>query len=81
MEQLEKKNLLKYVKNEYMGAALAAKVARRLHAIPPSQRSDPKAKVTSLALKLITEGSVEYVVGDEADELQENRVEKKGKSE
>lgn len=69
MEQLEKKDLLKYVKNEYMAAALAAKVARRLHAMPPSQRPDPTAKVTSLALKLITEGKVEYISAEEAEQI------------
>ena len=62
MEQLKKEDLLKYAKNEYMGAMLAAKVARRLHAMLPEQRPDEDAKVTSLALKLITEGEVEYEI-------------------
>ncbi len=73
MEQLEKKKLLKYAKNEYLGAILAAKVARRLHAMDPDQRPDPDAKVTSLALKLITDGSVEYEVRtpEEEDETED----------
>ena len=64
MEQLKKKDLLKNAKNEYLGAMLAAKVARRLHAMHPEDRPDPNAKVTSLALKLITEGDVEYEIGE-----------------
>lgn len=60
MDQVKKSDLLKYAKNEYFAAMLGAKVARRLHATPPDQRKDPKAKVTSLALKLITDGDVEY---------------------
>ncbi|MBN2564348.1 MAG: DNA-directed RNA polymerase subunit omega [Candidatus Eisenbacteria bacterium] len=65
MEQLKKRDLLKYAKNEYLGAMLAAKVARRLHAMRPEDRSDPSAKVTSLALKLITDGEVEYDMSDD----------------
>ncbi len=60
MDQVKKSDLLKYAKNEYFAAVLGAKVARRLHATPPDKRQDPDAKVTSLALKLITEGQVEY---------------------
>jgi DNA-directed RNA polymerase subunit K/omega len=71
MEPIEKKNLLKYAKNEYLGAMLAAKVARRLHSMAPEDRPDSKAKVTSLALKLITTGQVEYeiteLLEDDAD--------------
>jgi DNA-directed RNA polymerase subunit K/omega len=70
MEQLKKEDLLKYAKNEYMGAMLAAKVARRLHAMHPDQRPDEDAKVTSLALKLITDGEVEYEL-TEPDEVDE----------
>ena len=65
MEPIEKKNLLKYARNEYLSAVLAAKVARRLHAMAPEDRPDPKAKVTSLALKLITDGLVEYEIEDD----------------
>jgi hypothetical protein len=68
MEQLKKEGLLKYAQNEYLGAVLAAKVARRLHAMHPDQRADPDAKVTSLALKLITEGDVEYEMTDGKEE-------------
>jgi DNA-directed RNA polymerase subunit K/omega len=64
MEQLKKNDLLKHAKNEYLGAMLAAKVARRLHAMHPDDRPDPGAKVTSLALKLITDGSVEYEISE-----------------
>jgi len=60
MDQVKKSDLLKYAKNEYFATILAAKVARRLHATVPEKRPDPKAKVTSLALKLITHGQVEY---------------------
>jgi hypothetical protein len=60
MDQVKKSDLLKYAKNEYFATILAAKVARRLHATMPEKRPDPKAKVTSLALKLITNGQVEY---------------------
>ena len=70
MEQLKKRGLLKHAKNEYLGAMLAAKVARRLHAMMPDERPDPSAKVTSLALKLITEGDVEYTM-EEPEELVE----------
>jgi DNA-directed RNA polymerase subunit K/omega len=62
MEQLKKRDLLKYAKNEYLGAVLAAKVARRLHSMHPEQRPEGPEKVTSLALKLITDGEVEYEV-------------------
>jgi DNA-directed RNA polymerase subunit K/omega len=75
MEQLKKSDLLKNAKNEYLGAMLAAKVARRLHAMRPEDRPDPSAKVTSLALKLITNGQVEYEInedeGTEAEDLLE----------
>ena len=64
MEQLKKRDLLKNAKNEYLGAMLAAKVARRLHAMHPEDRPDPGAKVTSLALKLITDGKVEYEISE-----------------
>ncbi len=68
MEQLEKKFLLKHAKNEYLAAMLAAKVARRLHKIDPADRQDPKAKVTSLALKLITQGKVTYEILEPEEE-------------
>ena len=68
MDTIEKKNLLKDARNEYLSAVLAAKVARRLHAMAPEDRPDPKAKVTSLALKLITDGKVEYEIVEEAEE-------------
>ena len=60
MDPLRKREFLKHVKNEYLGAVLAAKVARRLHAISPTDREDPTAKVTSLAISLITDGKVEF---------------------
>ena len=72
MEQLKKSNLLKYAKNEYLGAMLAAKVARRLHAMQPDERTDPSAKVTSLALKLITDGDVEYTMEVPVEEVEED---------
>jgi len=73
MEQLKKEDLLKYAKNEYMGAMLAAKVARRLHAMHPDQRPDEEAKVTSLALKLITDGVVEYEIAEpEPEDVEED---------
>lgn len=62
MKQLDKRKLLKNAKNEYLGAILAAKVARRLHNMPSEDRLDPKAKVTSLALAMITEGEVDYEI-------------------
>jgi DNA-directed RNA polymerase subunit K/omega len=68
MEQLKKENLLKHARNEYEGAMVAAKVARRLHRMEPEDRPDPKAKVTSLALKLITEGVVEYEIAEPPEE-------------
>ena len=69
MEQLRKSDLLKHAKNEYLAAMLAAKVARRLHAMEAEDRPDPKAKVTSLAIKLIAEGDVEFDIGEpEEDE-------------
>ena len=74
MEQLKKDDLLKNAKNEYLGAMLAAKVARRLHKMAPDQRPDEKAKVTSLALKLITEGDVEYDITEEGVEPEEQEV-------
>ena len=67
MEQLKKEKLLKYAKNEYLGAMLAAKVARRLHAMHPEQRPDSEEKVTSLALRLITDGVVEYEIAEPED--------------
>ena len=60
MEPLKKREMLKNVKNEYLAAILTAKVARRLHAMTPSDRPDPDAKVTSLAIKMVTDGDVEY---------------------
>jgi hypothetical protein len=72
MEQLKKEGLLKHAKNEYLGAVLAAKVARRLHSMHPDDRPDADAKVTSLALKLITEGGVEYEVTEAPDEADED---------
>ncbi len=86
MEQLEKRKLLKHAKNEYLGAMLAAKVARRLHSMEAADREDPDAKVTSLALKLITQGKVEYeieeydddeVVAEEEGEEEEKEKKKK----
>ena len=70
MDQLKKGNLLKYAKNEYLGAVLAAKVARRLHSMHPDQREDAEAKCTSLALKLITDGVVEYAVIEPEEEVE-----------
>jgi len=70
MDQLKKRNLLKYAKNEYLGAVLAAKVARRLHSMHPDQRPDAEAKCTSLALKLITDGDVEYAVIEPEEEVE-----------
>jgi DNA-directed RNA polymerase subunit K/omega len=76
MEQLKKEDLLKYAKNEYLGAMLAAKVARRLHAMHPDQRpEDGDEKVTSLALKLITEGEVEYEITDPEENKNEEGLE------
>ncbi len=72
MEQVRKEDLLKHAKNEYLAAVLAAKVARRLHAMDPEDRPDPKAKVTSLALKLITEGKVEFDI-EESKESEDER--------
>ncbi len=60
MDPLRKREFLKHVKNEYLGAVLAAKVARRLHATSATDREDPTAKVTSLAISLITDGKVEF---------------------
>ena len=65
MEPLKKREILKTVKNEYLAAILAAKVARRLHAMTPSDRQDPDAKVTSLAIKMVTDGNVEYDIAEE----------------
>jgi len=64
MRQLKKKNLLKYASNEYLAAVLAAKLARRLHAMDPEQRPKPEEKVTSLALELINRGDVEFKMVD-----------------
>jgi DNA-directed RNA polymerase subunit K/omega len=75
MRQLKKSNLLKYAVNEYLGAMVAAKVARRLQAMDPDQRPDPRAKVTSLALKLINDGRVEYEI--ELPEEEEEEPEEK----
>ena len=71
MEPLKKDDLLKYAKNEFFGAVLAAKVARRLHAMDPDQRPDATAKCTSLALKLITDGVVEYEIIETEEEAAE----------
>jgi DNA-directed RNA polymerase subunit K/omega len=71
MKQLDKRNLLKYAQNEYLGAVLAAKLARRLHSMPAEDRPDPHEKVTSLALRLINEGKVEYEVTEHKDEKDE----------
>jgi len=68
VKQLKKEDLLKYAENEYLGAILAAKVARRLHSMDPEDRPDPDAKITSLALELITDGSVEYEIREEEEE-------------
>jgi DNA-directed RNA polymerase subunit K/omega len=72
MRQLDKRELLKHAQNEYLGAILAAKVARRLHNMQPEDRPDPKAKVTSLALAMITEGKVEYEIGEPEQQEPEN---------
>jgi DNA-directed RNA polymerase subunit K/omega len=72
MKQLKKENLLKYAKNEYLGAMLAAKVARRLHAMHPEQRPEGEEKVTSLALELITDGVVEYELTEPEEEVVED---------
>ncbi len=72
MEPLKKDDLLKYAKNEFLGAVLAAKVARRLHAMDPDQRPDAEAKCTSLALKLITDGAVEYEIIETEEEAAED---------
>jgi len=71
MRQLDKRSLLKHAKNEYLGAMLAAKVARRLHSTPANERPDPHEKVTSLALQLINEGKVEYEIIEHEDEEEE----------
>ena len=60
MDPLKKREFLKHVQNEYLGAVLAAKVARRLHAISASEGEDPTVKVTSRAISLITDGKVEF---------------------
>jgi len=72
MDPLKKADLLKYAKNEFLGAVLAAKVARRLHAMDPDQRPDAEAKCTSLALKLITDGVVEYEMVEVKEEVVED---------
>ncbi len=72
MKQLKKENLLKYAENEYLGAILAAKVARRLHNMVPEDRPDPDAKITSLALELITSGEVEYEFREEEEDEAED---------
>jgi len=73
VDQLKKENLLKYAKNEYLGAMLAAKVARRLHAMHPDQRpAGDEEKVTSLALRLITEGAVAYEITKPVDDVTED---------
>ncbi|MFH1690649.1 MAG: hypothetical protein ABIE42_10520 [Candidatus Eisenbacteria bacterium] len=73
MDQLKKENLLKYAKNEYLGSVLAAKVARRLHAMHPDQRpAGDEEKVTSLALRLITDGVVTYEITEPVDEATED---------
>ncbi|MBD3366981.1 MAG: hypothetical protein GF405_02255 [Candidatus Eisenbacteria bacterium] len=68
MKQLKKEDLLKYAENEYLGAILAAKVARRLHNMDPEDRPDPDEKITSLALELITDGEVEYEFREEEED-------------
>jgi DNA-directed RNA polymerase subunit K/omega len=70
VKQLKKEDLLKYAENEYLGAILAAKVARRLHKMDPEDRPDPDAKITSLALQLITDGQVEYEFREAEDEAE-----------
>jgi len=76
MDQVKKSDLLQYARNEYFATILAAKVARRLHATQPEKRPDAKAKVTSLALKLITDGRVEYDVPSEHQPEQAPETEK-----
>ncbi len=65
MDPLKKRQILKTVKNEYLAAILAAKVARRLHAMAPDDRPDPDAKVTSLALRMVQDGDVEFDIAEE----------------
>jgi len=72
MDPLKKSKLLKYAVNEYQAAMLAAKVARRLQAMHPDQRPDAEAKVTSLALKLITDGEVTYEFTEPVEEVTED---------
>ena len=71
MRQLDKRSLLKHAQNEYLGAVLAAKVARRLHRMPADDRPDPHEKVTSLALRMINEGKVEYEVPEREEPEEE----------
>jgi DNA-directed RNA polymerase subunit K/omega len=73
MDQLKKENLLKYAKNEYLGSMLAARVARRLHAMHPDQRpAGDEEKMTSLALRLITDGVVTYQINKPVDDAIED---------
>jgi len=71
MDPLKKREFLEHAKNEYLGAVLAAKVARRIHAMAPEDRPDPRIKETSLAIRLITEGEVEYEVEEREEEGEE----------
>ena len=70
MDPLKKRELLKHVRNEYAAAVLAAKVARRLHAIPASEREDAEAKVTSLAITLLTDGKVEFEAFEPTEDVE-----------
>lgn len=72
MDQLKKKALLEHAGNEYLAAVVAAKLARRLNAMEPEDRPDPRAKVTSLALRLISEGNVEFEITESEKEPQES---------
>ncbi len=70
MDPLKKREFLKHVQNEYLGAVLAAKVARRLHAMSAADREDATAKVTSLAISLITDGKVEFEAVETAEDAE-----------
>jgi DNA-directed RNA polymerase subunit K/omega len=82
MDPLRKREFLKHVRNEYLGAVLAAKVARRLHAISASEGEDPTVKVTSRAISLITDGKVEFeaIESSEDAEAPETKVDKAAES-
>lgn len=68
MDPLKKRQFLSHARNEYLGAVLAAKLARRIHAMAPEDRPDANVKETSLAIRMITEGDVEYEMEEKKDE-------------